>query len=433
MTLRALARSAAAIQAVSVCLAASGFPPQTDDVHALSDPLPFTRDHRAIQYTARPTTDPAARLNQRLDNRQVRFEFDAQSGYLKPLLAALNIPVESQTAVFSKTSLQSAIIAPENPRLIFFGDAAAVAWPRGGFIEIASVDPEQGTIFYRLAQVPTTSPSLVRNDATCLNCHATDATLGVPGLAMASVVPEPDGLVASAPTRITDHRTPIAERWGGWLVTAKRMPMPHLGNLVASDASQPTLVPTPASIERATLSLASPLLDTAAYPSAHSDVVALMVLGHQARMVDLITRIGWETRVAQSAPPGTAPPLADWARELVDYMLFIDEAPLSGPIEGSSRFAERFASIGPRDAEGRSLRDFDLRARLFRYPCSYMIYSDQFDHLPVAAREAVYRRLQEVLSGADRAARYARLSPADRQAIRGILRETKKDAAAYLR
>jgi hypothetical protein len=124
------------------------------------------------------------------------------------------------------------------------------------------------------------------------------------------------------------------------------------------------------------------------------------------------------------------PHLAEWAREVVDYMLFVDEASLNGPIEGTSEFAAAFAGRGPRDHMGRSLRDLDLGRRLFRYPCSYLIYSDQFDRLPPVARDAVYRRLREVLTGQERGSRYERLSAEDRRAVLEILRETKKDAAA---
>ena len=77
--------------------------------------------------------------------------------------------------------------------------------------------------------------------------------------------------------------------------------------------------------------------------------------------------------------------------DLVDYLLFVDEAPLKRPVRGTSGFAERFAAAGPRDAQGRSLRDFDLQRRLFKYPCSYMIYSEAFDALPATAKDGCLR------------------------------------------
>ncbi len=66
-----------------------------------------------------------------------------------------------------------------------------------------------------------------------------------------------------------------------------------------------------------------------------------------------------------------------------------------------------------------------------RYPCSYMIYSEAFDALPSDAREAVYRRMWQILSGKDKAAKYGRLSFVDRQAVVEILRETKQGLPNY--
>jgi len=170
------------------------------------------------------------------------------------------------------------------------------------------------------------------------------------------------------------------------------------------------------------------------YPSPYSDVVAMLVLAHQTNMTNLITRLGWEARLASAAPsPDASSRVSEAARDTVDYMLFVDEAPLSAPVVGSSGFAERFVAAAPRDAKGRSLRELDLKRRLFRYPCSYMIYTEAFDSLPPMAHDAVYARLWEVLSGRETQARYRRLPSADRQAIIEILRDTKKNLPAYFR
>ena len=400
---------------------------QTAGAPGFSETFQPTRDHRAIQYTARAAADPISRLNQRISNGQIHLRFEPDSGYLRSLVAALDVPIESQVAVFSRTSLQEARIRPDNPRVIFFNDSTIVSWPRGGFIEAAAIDPEQGAIFYTLQQRELGIPGLVRND-TCLSCHVSSATLGVPGLAVASVVPASDGLVSTAPFKITDHRSPLAERFGGWYVTGTRIPMAHMGNLVATDPSNPTLTPTSDSIELHSLSTK---FDTRGYPSTHSDIVALLVLDHQVRMIDLMTRFAWEVRVALARDPAgdgaLGRDLTNWARELVDYLLFIDEAALAGGgIQGASGFAEKFASAGPRDRQGRSLRDLDLQQRLLRYPCSYLIYSEQFDHLPTLARDAIYTRIRQVLLGEEKEPKYSRLSPADRRAIVEILRDTKK-------
>jgi hypothetical protein len=200
----------------------------------------------------------------------------------------------------------------------------------------------------------------------------------------------------------------------------------HRGNVPvvvkASQLRKPT-DPTPQ------LDSVAKAFDTRGYLTPHSDIVALMVLEHQTHMTNLITRLGWETRVAGRLTPR----VQDVAGDLVDYLLFVDEAPLAGRVQGTSGFAEYFSALGPRDSSGRSLRQLDLTTRLMRYPCSYMIYAPAFDALPPVAKEAVYTRLWEVLSGQDHAKQYARLSAADRRAIIEILRGTKTDLPALFR
>ncbi len=125
--------------------------------------------------------------------------------------------------------------------------------------------------------------------------------------------------------------------------------------------------------------------------------------------------MGWETRFAlyekqnekagdktAEQPGEMSMALHDGATELVDYMLFVDEAPLGDKIRGSSGFTEKFAAEGPFDAKGRSLRQFDLQRRLMRYPCSYMIYSEAFDALQVEAKEAIYSRMWQILEGKEK-------------------------------
>jgi hypothetical protein len=111
-------------------------------------------------------------------------------------------------------------------------------------------------------------------------------------------------------------------------------------------------------------------------------------------------------------------------------MLFVDAVEYTEPIAGRPEFVEQFASRAVRDEQGRSLRDFDLERRLFRYPMSYVIHSPAFDALPDAATDIFYRRLNEVLTGADTSEDFAHLSAADRTAILEILRATKLDPAA---
>ena len=103
------------------------------------------------------------------------------------------------------------------------------------------------------------------------------------------------------------------------------------------------------------------------------------------------------------------------------------------PIAGSGRYLSDFVIQGPRDHQGRSLRDLDLKKRMFRYPCSFLIYSTEFDGLPPVVRDRFYRRLWEVVTGADQTPAYVRLTASDRQSIYEILLDTKPDLPGYWR
>ena len=382
------------------------------------------RNHQAIAYASAPLDDAVSRLNARLRSGDLRLESSGPSGYLRSVLGALNVPVESQVLVFSKTSFQAPRISPSNPRAIFFNDTVSVGWVRGGpVLEVVDEDPRQGAIFYTLAQSHEGVPQFERNDM-CVTCHTSDATHDVPGLFVGSVFPGVDGTTMYGPAYTTDHRSPFEVRWGGWFVTGTHGAARHMGNAVATNPSDLAAMITPSTVHVMSL---EGRFDMTGYLSPHSDIVALLVLEHQAQMLNLITRTGWEARVGTDAGRR----LEQAAAELVDYLLFVDEAPLPGPISGSSAFATRFTALGPRDRGGRSLRDLDLTRRLLRFPCSYLIYSEPFDAMPAAAKIAVYARLWEVLSGRDTDARYAVLTVADRKAILDILRETKSNLPAY--
>lgn len=370
-----------------------------------------SREHASIKYNTGPVDDAITDLNRKLDAGTVRFNFDPVSGYLRSALEALNVPVESQALVFTPTSMQAPKINPQNPRAVYFADTVSVAWVRGGTVlEAWAQDPRQGTQFYTMDQQASGAPRFGRQ-LGCVSCHLTWETVGVPGPFVLTTYPrKTDRDYANGST--VDHRTPIAERWGGWYVTGRSGPATHMGNL-------PLFMPKPAPSSEPLQSTVEGRFDLSGYPSAHSDIVSLMVLEHQTRMTNLITRVGWEARV------GDVTRVRDAAGDLVDYMLFVDEAPITTPITGTSGFTEKFSAMGPRDGKGRSLRELQLESRLMKYPLSYMIYSPSFDALPAMARHEVLRRLNEVLSGRDARPQFAHLTPAMRQALIEILRDTK--------
>jgi len=388
----------------------------------ISDSFFVHLDHTAIEYRKGPTSDLIVQLNRKIQAGDVRLEFEPGFGYLRSVLEALDVPKESQIAVFSKTSAQVAHIDRQHPRTIFFNDAVAVAYTRGGFIEFAAHDPRQGVVFYDLPQQPADMPVFARQD-WCLGCHNNLVTLGVPGMMVRSIPTSADSKPLTWLGNYTsDHRSPFERRWGGWYVTGDAPAIKHLGNVAAGEGD---IAPAASHLD----SLAEP---AAASFANYSDIVALMVFEHQVHMTNLITRVGWQARV------GLADRRDDFtdalnlsASDVVDYMLFVDEAPLPGQVRGSSGFAEKFAGEGPNDRQGRSLRQLDLQNRLMRYRCSYMIYTAAFDALPGEARDAIYRRLWYVLSGQDSAAKYQKLQVAERKAIVEILRDTKKDLPQY--
>jgi hypothetical protein len=381
--------------------------------------------HPAVGY-AGTATDRVAALATDLRSGARTLEFQERSGYLGALLHALDVPVESQIVVFSRTSLQAPLVSSRNPRAVYFNDEVAVAWMEGGFIEIAAQDPARGTVFYVLPQAPGTA-AVPRRDGQCLRCHHASATLGVPGVLARSVPTALDGAILPwLGNYTTDHRSPLAERWGGWYVTGSTGDRPHLGNQPLADARAREL---PAGEAGPALDTLAGRFDTAAHLSPFSDVVALLVFDHQVGMQNLLTRLGWEARILahegrdhDAAVQALRPTVA----AVVDYALFVDAAPVTGVV-GTSGFAGTFSAGGPRDSQGRSLRELDLDGRLFRYPCSYLIYSPGFTGLPATARAAVLDRLGQVLSGADPDPRYARLTADDRRAVVEILRDTLPD------
>jgi hypothetical protein len=354
-------------------------------------------------------------------------------------LAELEVPSSSQTLVFSKTSLQLHRISPRRPRALYFNDDVYVGYcQRGDVLELAATDPEQGAIFYTLEQSAESAPRLVRDRGNCLACHASSRTQDVPGYLVRSVFPDRSGRPKlGSGTFVSDHTSPFRERWGGWYVTGEHGAMRHMGNTICSGdeydfdrdrgANQTELVGD---------------VDPDDYLTPHSDLVALMVLAHQTQMHNAIAAANYETRRAlhQSfqmnelldRPEGF---ISDSARRrirssadrVLRYLLMCDEFPLTAAVSGTSSFRAEFAASGRRDGRGRSLRDFDLETRLFRYPCSYLIHSPAFDALPDPVREQILSRLHAILSGRDDSPEFSHLAAATRRDVLEILSDTKPE------
>ena len=384
-------------------------------------PLAGALAHPAIGYYTRPAHDLVAELNHRIEDGTARITFDENTGYLRSVLDALRVPADSQMLVMSKTGVQGLYTGPANPRAIFFNDAVTVGYIRGApLLELAVQDPRQGVLFYTIEQKPQARPLIERRPA-CLSCHQNYATLHVPGLLARSVFMAPDGLpLGQFGSYDADDRTPFRRRWGGWYVTgdgrrdaAHRQRRRHGQGEARGDRLRQHAAPDRArrGVRRARLPVGAERhrgADGVSAPGAHDEP------DHAPRM---------------GGADGDAP-ARETVTELVDYLLFVEEEPLPAAIKGSSGFAERFAGQGPADRRGRSLRQLDLNRRLMRYPCSYMVYSAAFAALPADAKQAVYVRMWDILSGRDTSPKYARLPEADRRAVVDILRETLHDLPA---
>lgn len=395
-------------------------------------------DREPIHYSTSPSTDCISKLQQAVDKSVSTLKYDRSLGYLPDVLEELKVSTKSQMLVFSKTSLQRQRIAPQTPRAIYFNDNVYVGYCQDGeVLEFSAVDPQLGMVFYTLDQQESSQPKFRRQTDSCLLCHGSSQTHSVPGNLVRSVYPDAGGfpILSSGSFRI-DHTSPIEKRWGGWYVTGMHGSQKHLGNLIIRDKQEPEQIDNSSGQNLTDLSR---LVDLSSYPSSHSDIVALMVLEHQAKGHNLLTQANFVTRQAlhyernlnrelNESPDhrwaSTTSRIRSVGEPLVEYLLFSSEAPLTSPIQGTSGFSEAFSQMGPRDSRNRSLRDFDLQTRLFKYPCSYLVYSDSFRLLPHEVKQYVRNRFQEILTGKDQSKSFSHLSPPDRENILEILKAT---------
>jgi hypothetical protein len=403
--------------------------------------LRYDSEYPVIGYSGKPTQNPVARLQERLKAGDVKLQFKAPRGYLDSLLQALNIDPSSQTLVYSKSSLQIDYISSATPRAIYFNDNIYVAYVQGGMIELVTMDNALGPVFYTLANREEASARLEREVLRCLVCHDKFSLAGggTPQFLVMSTMVDVNGLLldpdGSSPT--TDE-TPLQDRWGGWYVSGHQGKQVHLGNILVHSKGELVHL---AKVRRGNLDNLDGLLDTKPYARDTSDIVALLILEHQTTVHNLITRINFKARSLMArmggggAPPANVadmpakiqPAMRKIMEPLVEAMLFTDAAPFTDRISSTSGFDRWFQAQGPRDPQGRSLRELDLHTRLLKYPLSYLVYSEAFDALPDYARDYVYHRFAAVLSGQDKSPAFSRLTAEQRAAITQILSATKPE------
>ncbi len=396
-----------------------------------------------VSYSATTPQDAATTLQRRLAAGELILAGTEREA-LATLLRELQVPVASQVVVFSKTSLQRGRIRPSRPRVLYFSDTVYVGWVPGGLVEVTAVDARLGPTFYTL-DLPALrrgGPAKIDRDSECLSCHGGSFVRDIPGVFVRSVFPSPTGEpLLRFGTLVVDDQTRFADRWGGWYVTGYHGTEPHRGNAFATEAAD-QLVFTPATARPDELSA---FFDPEPYLAATSDVVALLVLEHQTAMQNALTRAAFSARkmIAYQKSlqrhfqePETDEPAYDSVKsvfqgavqEVVDRLLFRQEAILPEGVTGSAAFRAAFAAGARRDPAGRSLRDFDLRRRIFTHRCSFLIYSEMFAALPEPLRARIFARLQSALASRDPKDRYAYLPAAEKEQIQALLLATLPEA-----
>jgi hypothetical protein len=365
-------------------------------IAAAAPPLDFEKD--PVNYTAGTPDNVVTRLQAAIDGGEKSLRFEDQFGYLRDVLKELDVPESSQMLTFLKSSLQRPLISPKNARALYFGDDAYVGYVPDGMLEIIVPDDQLGMVFYTLEQDPA-EPRFERHVARCMTCHSSMRTKNIPGLQVRSMMTDPNGepVIAAGSFR-TDHSTPIANRWGGWFVTGTHGDSKHLGNFQLPDSRRPQQP-----IENsagANLTDISSLTDVSRHLTPHSDIVALMVFEHQIDAHNLMVRTKYAWQIDEHAGNEESE-AAVWRTEadaLSEHLLFVKEHRLEHPIRGTSSFADEFSARGVTEDQGLSLRQFNLKTRLFEHSCSYTIDSSLFRGLPQEVRLYLGQRIPEVLA-----------------------------------
>ena len=391
--------------------------------------LLYDDEYEVIEYGSSDLQDIVSRLQGRIIAKEATLSFSTDRGYLDSVLQELNISSTSQILVFSKTSLQQPLISPETPRALYFNDEVYVGWVQGsGILEVASMDPDLGPVFFTLEQKETETPVFNREYELCLRCHDSLSLSGggTPRFIMSSNYTGILGqLVSHEGSVMTTSRTPIRSRWGGWFVSGLHGEQKHLGNVIiesAADLSDERLATSGNLFSIAEVSNLAP------YISPFSDIVALMVIEHQIEVQNEIARVNFQSRTLLADDEINDLELSDErlfiAEGLIDSLFMTGQPEFLARINGTSGFSENFMSRGKKDSQGRSLRELDLSKSLFKYPFSYLIYSDAYASLPKKVREIIAQRIKEVLSPEYSGDFYPHISPSSKIIITEILDDT---------
>ncbi len=409
-------------------------------IHAVDD-----FEFPPISYSDTQPNDVISRMQVNTKSGKLKFTQKSDKELVRAMLKELKIPASSQTLVFSKTSLQTDTIDPGHPRAIYFNDEVYFGWTMHRDLEIIASDPKLGVSFYLVRRDPKTMEmTYEQHTDECFSCHASGRTGGRPGMVVRSVLADAKGIpIFSAGSFTTDQSSPLSERWGGWYVTGQHGELRHMGNAIAIEVDNGK----GAEIDReagANMEELGEFINPKEYLVPSSDIVALMVLEHQVGMHNRLIEGNYVVRKAIFRDQEISRELgekrkgfSDTTRRIIDhqaerilnYLLFADEIKLTGGgLDSDSSFVEDFQYNARFSSDGRSLKDFQLLKRIFKYRCSYMIYSSAFDYLPGPLKAKVLQRLGEVLMGKDTSGEYDYLGGSERRRILNILVETYPDA-----
>lgn len=392
-----------------------------------------------IAYSATAPQDAIARLEAKLAVGAVKLAGDDRE-ILRQLLQALDVPEASQMVVFSKTSFQLGLIHPGNPRALYFSDTCYVGWVPGGLMEVASIDPQLGPVFYHFdPQAKAAKKPRFSREPDCLRCHGGTFVRDIPAVFTRSIATERSGQpIYSQGSTVVDDATPFAERWGGWFVTGTGGAK-HRGNVLGREDDGRLVTDLDYGGSRAELPLAA---GPQRFPVPTSDVAALLVFEHQCTMQNALTRAAFQCRrilhyqqnlqrdlketVTEQPTYDSAKRVFDAsAQDVLDILLFKDEAVLpAGAIGRRGAFPDVYEQRGRRTRDGHSLRELDLKAHVFRLRCSPLIDSASFQALPLPLKQRLAARLRRVLESPETEPRYAYLTAGERAGIRTVLVET---------
>ncbi len=374
-------------------------------------------------YFTRQPRDAFSVWSERFQKGEEKLDLSSERARLGSLLKALDVPETSQLLVYSATSLQAGLIRPSNPRALYFNEEVYIGYVPGGKLEIAAIDPELGPVFsiFNTAFTSSPAPEITRTER-CMNCHAGTVSWRLPGFTAESVIAMNSGGSLDGFRRdIVGHTIPIEERLGGWHVTGAHEKGDHHGNLLGTSApgGYKTL-PNPPGRS----------FEWENYPVRTSDLFTHMIHEHQLGFHNLVTLAVYRTREFMESGHGMigsedVAKLNDIARQLVRYILFAGEASLpSGGIKPDPAYQKDFLARRKAITNGASLRDLDLRSRLFRYRCSYLIHTPSFVGLPREFKDRVLAGLSSALREQGGPPEFNYLPASEKRAIKAILAET---------